>query len=275
MTPSISLLHATYHAADRALAVRETWLANAERADLVEHIFAMDADDDESITVAEGYRSVISPALGGEVTAVRNWNAAAASAKGDLLFVIADDLYPPPGWDTALRRVIGRLDPLRADFAVKIDDGDVERATLLRHPIVSRRFYVRHGLFSPRFRGVYCDDDLSTRAFREAVIIDGRELRIEHRSPSCDDLQGSFSRRRLNRPEEYEDGSAAFCASWTRRQREAPRILLRLRPTQQLSARELLAVRYRYRVMSTCRYSIDRGRAGFRKAQRLLHRPAG
>jgi len=92
--PSISLLHATFHAPDRALEVRETWLAYSARADLVEHIFAMDADDDQSIAATQAYSRVISPARSGEVTFVRNVNAAAASARGDLLFVIADDLYP-------------------------------------------------------------------------------------------------------------------------------------------------------------------------------------
>ena len=57
--PSVSLLHATFHAVDP---VRETWLAvPARRQDRVEHIFALDANDDESVAATEGYRRVIGP----------------------------------------------------------------------------------------------------------------------------------------------------------------------------------------------------------------------
>jgi hypothetical protein len=126
-------------------------------------------------------------------------------------------------------------------------------------------------LFSPLFRGVYCDRDLTVRAFLHGVIIDGREVRFEHRHASCDNnVTASLSEGRVNQPKEYQDGLTAFAASWTRRQREGPRLLLRVKPTQQLSERRLLVTRHAYKVVSTCLYPLKRGRAGFLKAQRIL-----
>lgn len=60
----ISLLHATYHSGERALWVKRAW-ARARADHDLEHIFAMDADDTETIAATEGELRVISPALGG------------------------------------------------------------------------------------------------------------------------------------------------------------------------------------------------------------------
>ena len=192
--PSVSLLHATFHAVD-PVGVRDTWLTRARYRDRVEHIFALDADDDDSSAATKGHRRVMSPPGNGVVTSVRNWNAAAAAATGDLLFVIADDLLPPEEWDVALRDTIRGLDPHRAAFAVKIRDGGNARDTVLRHPIVSRRFYVQYGLFCPAFRGVFCDNDISIRAFRSAVIIDGRHVPFLHGDPRRSSTPETLSKK--------------------------------------------------------------------------------
>lgn len=258
--PSVSLLHATFHASD-PVAVRDTWIARARYPDRVQHIFALDADDAGSVAATDGCERVVSPAGNGVVTSVRNWNAAAAKATGDLLFVIADDLLPPVDWDVALRLAIGDLDPRHVAFAVKIGDGGPGRDTLLRHPVVSRAFYSRLGLFSPAFRGVFCDNDLSIRAFRYAVIIDVRHLEFTHGGPDNDSTQASRSKGELNQPREYEDGSAALGAAWTRRQRETPRVLLRMRPGQRISPRRLRVITGVLRALSTALYPIKLARA--------------
>jgi hypothetical protein len=258
--PSISLLHATFHAPD-PVGVRDVWLARARHRDRVEHIFALDADDAGSVAATEGCERVVSPADNGGVTSVRNWNAAAARATGDLLFVIADDLLPPVGWDVALGEAIGHLDPRRVPFAIKIGDGGARRDTLLRHPVISRAFYSHLGLFSSAFRGVFCDNDLSIRAFRSAVIIDARRLKFTHGGPDGDPAAVTYSKRELNRPKEYEDGLSALRAAWTRRQRETPRVLLRVGPGQRLSPRRLRAITELFRVYSTVLYAIKLARA--------------
>lgn len=214
---TISLLHATYRAGHSALGVRGAWLSEAAVKSRVEHIFALDANDAASMAATQGFRRVVGAPRPGRVTAVRNWNAAASVASGDLLFVIADDLLPPTGWDVQLSRLMCCLDPRRNAFAVKVfDGGPPEKAPLLRHPVVSRAFYSRFGLFDPRYDGVYCDNDLSKRAFWRAVIIDGREMRLQHCHPDAG-AERSESHQRMNDPAEYVLGLRTFGAVWGHR----------------------------------------------------------
>jgi Glycosyl transferase family 2 len=186
--PKISLLHATYHRSTGPLGVKEAWLDLADGPDHIEYILAMDDDDEATVARTEGHLWVIGPAIG-TVTAVRNWNAAAKAARGDLIMVVADDLFPPAGWDTTLLGMIGRLDPTVVPFAVKVSDSPFtpdaphEKDTKLHHPAISRAFYQRHGLFSDEYTGLFCDTDLTVRAFWESVILDGRSLVLDHQHP--------------------------------------------------------------------------------------------
>lgn len=180
---SISLLHPTFRAGERALDVRRNWLERAAVPSRVEHVFSLDEDDAVSLAATNGLNRVVNPAAPG-VTAVRNWNAAAKAASGDLLFAIADDLTPPAGWDVTLDRTIGRLDPRRMSFAVRV--ADIEPSTdsrpwLMRQPVVSRRYYEELGLFDGEYTGLFCDDDITLRSFWHAVVLDGTSLVLRHR----------------------------------------------------------------------------------------------
>lgn len=237
--PKISLLHATHCRPGGPVPVKRTWLEHANHPDLVEYIFSMDANDPESVTATDGHSRVVNAPRQGSVTAVRNWNAAAEIATGDLLMVVADDVYPPPGWDASLRQSIGTLDPQSVDFAVKVADGP-GRNMLLRHPVISRAFYRRFGLFSDDYRGLYCDNDLTVRAFWHSVILDGRSLELEHRHPTLRVTDGaSASHRRMNTVEEQRFGRRVFVTSWPRRQRTAP-ILLTRPPTSGRPSEDVL-----------------------------------
>lgn len=222
----VSLLHATHHAAEDALAVRRAWLDRADRPDLVEHLFAIDSTDHETIAATDGLARVITPKVDGGVTAVQNWNAAAAASSGELLVVIADDLYPPEGWDSTLAAIIGDLDPEVSAFAVKVHDSPVDDV-LLRHPVLSRAFFARHGLWSPTFRGLYCDNDLTLRAFWHAAILDGSALVLDHRHPNVrPDVVPSTSHRRMNAEGEYTHGRSRFEAAWNAEERTRPVLLV-------------------------------------------------
>ena len=201
--PRISLLHATYRRVGGPLEIRDAWLGQAADPDSVEYLVSMDADDLATVALTEGLPRLVNPGGEGEVTAVRNWNAAASAAQGDLLVVIADDLFPPQGWDRALIEIIGRLNPSRTPFVVKVADSPKLGDILLRHPVASRAFYNRFGLFSPSYRGVYCDDDFTARAYWNSVILDGRSLQLEHRHPDLTErVAFSESHDRLNRRDE-------------------------------------------------------------------------
>lgn len=229
--PTISLLHATYRRSTSPVHVKEFWLRAADQPQLIDYIFALDEDDFKTITATDGHKRVVGPALA-NVTAVRNWNAAAGVAVGDLLVVIADDLIPPLHWDSDLRWIIGHLDPQIHAFSVKTAEaGESGRRDLLRHPVISRAFYQRFGLFSDLFTGVFCDDDITLRALFHAAIVDGRALRLQHDHPS--NLKGKFpseSQNRINKAEEFQYGREALNSLWSPRRRAVRTRFLRPGP---------------------------------------------
>lgn len=204
------------------MALRHTWMQTADAPDFVEHIFALDADDLASLRATEGHRRVVNPASPDRISAVRNWNSAAAVAGGDLLFVIADDLVPPPHWDSTLHNVVGSLHPRAFAFAICVVQMQ-EDPTHLRHPIVSRRFYARFGLFAPQFTGMYCDDDITIRAFNRAVVLNGTSLILEHRHPFLGPYSWSESQQRMNARAEYDAGRRVFLSNWNRFRRAVRR----------------------------------------------------
>jgi hypothetical protein len=213
---TISLLQATYRAGAAALRVRAEWLARATDPTRVEHVFALDADDEVSVHATQGLTRVVSPPLPNTVTAVRNWNAAAEASTGHVLFVIADDLTPPAKWDSILDEIIGELDPRRFAFAVRVADIDPEtdsRPTLLRHPVVSRRFFETLGLFDPEYTGLFCDDDITLRSFRNSVVVDGSALRLRHHRS---DVHPTHSQSRINTDEELAHGRTVRDRKWGR-----------------------------------------------------------
>jgi hypothetical protein len=256
MPVRISLLHATYRRDGGPLAVRDAWIERADTPSHVEYICAMDADDDLAVAATGNDLRAVNEATS-EVSSVRNWNSAAEVATGGLLMVIADDLFPPRGWDTALVDLTNGLDPDRTAFAVKVNDSPDARDTYLRHPVVSRAFYRQHGLFSPRYRGVYCDNDITLRAFWKSVILDGRSLVLEHRHPSVDpSIARSESQHRVSAEEEYNHGRELLVASWANHRRLAR---IRLVPTDRpLSAFRVQLKRWSYCTIETVAHPVRR-----------------
>jgi len=234
----------------------------------VEYIVAMDGDDHDAVAATEGMPRIVGAPGKGMVTAVRNWNSAAVESSGDLLFVIADDLFPPPNWDDVLLKIVAGIDPRQDAVAVKVTDSSHPLDTRLRHPVISRAFYARFGLFSPSYRGVYCDDDITTRAFWRAMILDGRLLVLDHRHPTLGGgIPRSASQHDVNRSEEYEFGRAVYERDWSRRHRDAERLLVR--PDRTASVRRLRRRARWSRARSTARYHLRCLRRAARPRSRL------
>jgi hypothetical protein len=156
----ISLLHATRNNPDGALATREHWLSRATDRERIEHIFAIQDDDIASGQAFAKLRltCTVTPAPPSWASSsVANWNAAAEIATGDWLVCIADDLTPPPGWDSDL----AQLAPIKKPVAVFVPD-QLADDCLLRHPVMNRALYEKRGfVFDPDYYGVFCDNDLT------------------------------------------------------------------------------------------------------------------
>ena len=200
MAPRYSLLHATFRAGEQAVRVRDEWLCRAHNPGAVEHLFAYDADDE----ISAGTGDIVATGVCGlsgarHVTAVHNWNAAAAAARGEILVVIADDLRPMNGWDSEPDRVIGSLAPDSAEFVVKITDDLRPHDTLIRHPVVSRAYFQRRGLWDPRYTGYGVDNAFTLTAHLAGLVIDGRSVQFHHaRSDSDQGITESQRRMRAD-----------------------------------------------------------------------------
>lgn len=208
---TISLLHATYLSPIGPLRHRDAWLSLAESPGRIEYIAAMDESDRSAITETERILRAINHPRDTMSTAVQNWNSAAKLSSGDLLFVISDDLLPGPGWDTQIDALVMNHDPTANDFAIKVQDSPTPSETTLRHPLVSRRFYEKFGLFDDSFRGVFCDNDITFRALLYSKILDGRIVKFSHAHPHFDTtVSETLSHYKINRSEEYAFGRNVF-----------------------------------------------------------------
>jgi hypothetical protein len=174
----ISLIHATRGRVKQAVACRRKWLESASNADSVEHIFAIDIDDEESYALTV-HNFVMLPAGLGPVAA---WNAAADKSAGAVLAQLSDAWEPFPGWDSAILEAIG--DTSR-EAVLAISDGG-RKDDLLCMAIMTRARYKAQGhMFHPDFFSVYSDDWFTHCAYRDGVVIDAREkITFEHRHPA-------------------------------------------------------------------------------------------
>jgi len=224
-----SLLHATYQSGATAIGVRSSWMASADFPERVEHIFSSDRDDEISQSFAEIRSSLVNPSIP-SVSAVRNWNEAAKAAIGDLLVVIADDLMPCAGWDTLLDDVLVDLDPSRTAFVVKIAELENRDDLLLRHPVISRKYYERFGLWNSEYHGHYVDHDFTYAAYHHGLVLDGRRVRVTQLNAAYgQDVPLTASQVRMA-AESAIDGRALFEKRWPQRRRRVTKRYFRPRP---------------------------------------------
>lgn len=195
----ISLLHATRGRSKQALAAQYRWLNSAADPDAIEHIFAIDADDDQAMPLAANL-SVILPGDGGCVAA---WNAAAAKSNGALLVQMSDDWNPPMHWD---KQILERLGDLSAPAVLAISDGS-RTDDLLCMAILTRARYKQQGyLFHPRFKSMYSDNWFTRCAIRDGVIIEARDLVFEHVHPAFGKAEMDATYAASNSEARYAEG---------------------------------------------------------------------
>ena len=203
--PVISLLHATRGRPKIAADARRQWLNRATHPDRVEHIFAFDFNDEQSMPLAV-YRHVIQTGNGASVGA---WNLAAAASCGDILIQINDDFEPPMGWDVMIEQAFAGkyADPA----ALKVSDGH-RTDDLLCIAVINRARYHQQGFFlHPRFKSVFSDDFHSWSAYKDGIVIDANQIVIEHHHPFFNEGKGWDEVYAIhNSPERYQEGAAIF-----------------------------------------------------------------
>lgn len=197
----ISLLHATRGRVQQAAAARRKWLEKAANPDAIEHIFAIDADDVDSIQYLTLWRHRIVQGDGGPV---RAWNAAAEASHGEILIQLSDDWEPPMHWD---KIILERMGDTSKPAVLQISDGHRED-DLMCMAILTRARYLDQGyLFHPDFFSMYSDNWFSECAHKDGVVIDARDVVFEHLHPAFGKAEMDAVYARSNMRSNYVEGA--------------------------------------------------------------------
>jgi hypothetical protein len=206
--PIISLLHATRGRPKLAAEARREWLNRAKYPDRVEHLFAIDFDDEQSVPLCV-YRHVIQTDKEG--ASVGAWNMAAAASCGEILIQLNDDFDPPMHWDMMIEKAFTDQQALKKPAALHVSDGH-RKDPQLCIAILNRARYDQQGYFlHPRFKSVFSDDYHSWSAYRDGIVIDATHIVIEHDHPffkggaGWDETYATHNSR-----ERYLEGEAIF-----------------------------------------------------------------
>jgi len=212
-----SLLHATWHRPEKAVAAMRLWLARAINPEAIEYLVAVN-DDDEATAKAflDEKAIVVNRPYRGSAPA---WNDAARYSSGDLLVQVSDDFDPPCNWDVSLLEAIERGTQgnwLEKPMVVAVSDG-YRTDSLLCMFICNREYYELEGYFlHPSFRSVFSDDHATFRALKrardgEAILVNARHLVFKHEHHYHNpDIPMDETYKRQNSDEAYRSGVLLF-----------------------------------------------------------------
>lgn len=200
----ISLLHATRGRPAKAWRARMDWLRSASNPDAIEHIFAIDADDESSMPLVVA-RCVVAGGHGGPVDA---WNAAAKVSKGEVLVQLSDDFEPFQGWDAAILDAIGDTSK---PAVLAVGDGHRKDDLLCMAILTRARYKDQKHLFHPEFFSMFSDNWFSHCAFRDGVVIDARDsIEFQHMHPAFGKAEMDETYARSNAAMNYQIGEGVF-----------------------------------------------------------------
>lgn len=236
MGRKFSVLHATRGRPQQALITRHRMLASAVEPMAVEYIFAIDADDKESLDALREHRHVIVENPNG---CVKAWNAAAAASSGHVLVQMSDDWLPCLQWDALMWLMLKEATEARGGKNEQVGSiplvlaiSDDQRAdTLLCMAILTRARYHQQFdvveyeypvsgtpgtlpyMFAPHYFGVFSDTEFSHRARKDGVVVEAPHITFRHQHPMFEGKpfdQWDATHQRQNAPERYEEGKAIF-----------------------------------------------------------------
>ena len=117
--PRITLLHATKDNTSNAVACRDAWLNAASDPAHVEHIFAINSDDETSTVMVKQFQHVnVKGTLDDAL------NSASKKARGNLLIEVWDNFAPALQWDSKLFDLISGRDLNSTPLRIKIKEVD-------------------------------------------------------------------------------------------------------------------------------------------------------
>lgn len=211
MEPLISLLHPTIRP-DKWRRAMESWAKACDHPEDVEYVLVPEqtAFANKPSLDASGFGHVKVEYNRDVASLVGATNYAAKISTGKILFMVADDFYAAPHWDTDLLKLLRASGTLDREAVVwanthmpSLDDHTIV------FPILTRAYYERSGsyIFWPEYTAFYSDVEFNDVAILNGVeIIDARKILLfKHYRGGID---GSY-----HDDEAYKKGSATGAAS--------------------------------------------------------------
>lgn len=183
--PLFSICHTTARpgAWDRSY---DAWLTNALSPSFVEYVLCV--DERWGFKEEPKLRPVDKVVWNdGRRCSVDGWNKAADASMGDVLIMSSDDLFPAIAWDTSIiAEMVHAGKSCVDDFVVEVSSGKgADARRLMVCQILSRGRYDRLGYaLYRRYESLRVDVDFTEHARHDGVVLDCRQLRIEHRHPA-------------------------------------------------------------------------------------------
>jgi hypothetical protein len=138
---------------------------------------------------------------------VAAWNEAAKFSQGQILIQLSDDWEPPMYWD---KMILAKFAGITTPAVLAISDGARED-NLLCMAILNRARYQQQGyLFHSEFFSVFSDNHFTDRAYSDGVVIEAKEIVIEHLHPAFAKAEMDETYARSNDPANYEAGLATY-----------------------------------------------------------------
>lgn len=205
VVPEISLLHATRGRPDACLQMRSLWLQCARNPENIEHVFALDRDDEVSLKVTESFTRAIVESPGGSGKA---YNHAAAASTGRILILIADDIIPPRFWD---EQILSRMTKEDVPQVLAVWDG-ASTSDMIGCPICTRAYYLQHPEFLGPYHGLFGDSEFSWRAYKAGCVKQARDIIFFHDHPLITSRHEEMDEiyLRQNIPLEFQRSCALF-----------------------------------------------------------------
>ncbi len=172
--PTFSIVHATARPLGWQ-AVYSQYVRRAAKPDSFEYILVWDEGQDDEFEIFRDNPRLRCGMNTNRPCYIDAANTGAIMARGDIILMATDDMFPPEHWDSRLLELFpNRPASIWQDHVVWVNDGVFPHIMTMQ--IFTSSWYRRYNyVFNPAHRSMMGDHDFTLRAKRDGVVIDVRD----------------------------------------------------------------------------------------------------